>query len=221
MRKPVPVVGVDASGQATDVAMVPYQELDSFLSELSDDFEFGVGQMHVTGAKKYLGELGRLSAKLRIKPSASLKLGIAARPKLQASVKAGIYGRVTPHKQRPKSLGRPKKPAGKRVVQKHRRKGKRAAIIARPKPHRAAQGPVSVSAMYKQLKSHGKILNLMQAQREATAEHRSLESESAFRHGVMKRLKAIDKRICHSPKSGSSDAYRARWNKLKIATGAW
>jgi hypothetical protein len=211
MNKPVPVVGMDAQGNATDVAMVPYHELDSFLSELSSDFEFGVGKMHVTGAKDYVGELGKLSGSLGVR--------IGVRPTLKASIKPGMYGRVTPHKQRPKSLGKPKKPAGKRAVSKHRRKGRKVAILARPKPHRGSTAPVSVSALYAQLKRQGKILDLMKVQREATAEHRSLEAQSAFRTNVLKSLSAIDKKM--TPGSANTALLRDRYKKLKIASGAW
>jgi hypothetical protein len=199
---------MNAVGEATEVAMIPYQELDSFLSELSDDFDFAIGEMEVHGARHVAHELGAL-AKKKVVPK---KLPV------KATVKPGIYGRVTPNKQKPKSLTTPKKPAAKSAIQKHAAAGKNVAILARPKPHKAAEGPVSVSAMYSQLKDQGKVLNLMKVKQEATAEHKNLMAQDAFRKSVMGSLKAIDKRICQATTPGD---YKARWNRLKIATGAW
>lgn len=80
MRK-IPIVEVTPNGTNTDIIMVPEEDLDGFLDDISDDYDLGLGEMKAN----YHSELGALfsvsgsgSASAKVSTSAST----TAKPKL-------------------------------------------------------------------------------------------------------------------------------------------
>jgi len=223
----VPVIELSHEGEHKDHVFVPVNQLDSFLGELSDDYDFGLGQMEVTGARDYAEaahELGRLTASVggkgrvlskrlvpkisvKVKPAAYIKLGAKPAPKApvrKLATKAPVQ-----------------KPAQKAPVRaavlKQKLKGAKPVVLAKKKPQKVAlsEQPATLSQIYSKLQAQGKIIDLLQAKREATSEHNAAMAEDSFRETVMNQLAKLDKQVCGSPNA----AYFQRWGKLKKATG--
>ncbi len=212
MSNVVPVLELGHDGVVKDTVFVPVHQLDSLVGELSDDYDFGLGQMQVTGARKYARELGKLSVAFQApKLKVSLPKLAIAKPKVTASVKPGAY----------KPLKPPAKPVKKApikaAVRKVQKSGQHPAVIARPKSNKAATMPAqpTLSHVYDQLKKQGKIIDLMQTKRCATSEHNKLMADDAFQGSVMDMLAKIDKQISGT----TNENYFARWNRLKNVTG--
>jgi hypothetical protein len=227
----VPVLELSHEGEHRDTVFVPVHQLDSFLGELSDDYDFGLGHMEVTGARDYVhsvGELGRLQASFKAR--GSIKTGIKKPvkktivPKITATVKPAVYAKLSvaskpaskPASKAPAPTAKPKAPV-RAAVLKQKAKGKKPVVLAKKKAKKAALSaqPATLSQVYTKLQAQGKIIDLMQAKREATSEHNAAMARDNFRESVMSILNKLDRQVCGSPNA----AYFGRWNKLKRATG--
>jgi hypothetical protein len=194
-RELVPVVEMEADGRTHRPVMVPLAELDSLVGELSDDFDFGLGQYEITNRH----ELGALSLSFKA-PKLTL-------PKLSFTVGKGKY---TP--LRPASAPTAKAPV-RAAVKKVIKAKKKPVVIARKKPEQLPAA--NLSQIYAELKRQGKIVNLLATKKKLSAEHTRKMSNEGFKGSVMDLLRKIEKQ-CAGDASGN---YFARWNALKKATG--
>jgi hypothetical protein len=192
----VPIVELMHSGQVSNPTFVPVNELDSLVGELSDDYDFGLGQLQVQNPH----ELGRIKAKAKAK---------AKLPKVAISIAAGAYKALVPAKAPTKKP--PVKAAVKAVA-----KTSKPLVIARKKPTVSPQVQAkSLEQIYAELKAQGKLINLLATRKKLQAEHTRKVGQEGFRENVMDLLHKIEKQCAGDTKGN----YFARWNRLKKMTG--
>jgi hypothetical protein len=191
----VPIVELHHNGGVSQPTFVPLSEIDSFVGELSDDYDFGLGKLSLQNPE----ELGAIKA--------SFKLPTLTMPKIAIDIGQGHYKRLLP----------PKKPTRKAPVRAAVRSVRKPLVIARkksPAPSKAAQYK-TLDQIYKELKRQGKIVSLLATKKKLTAEHNRKRSHEGFRDNVMGLLRKIEKQCAGDTKGN----YFARWNKLKKVTG--
>lgn len=194
-RQLVPVVEMHQEGHAIGKpAFVPLHELDSFVGELSDDFDFGLAEYEIQNPEEL----------------AALTFPKFALPKLSFSIGQGKYAPL-------KLPNFPTKKAPVRAAVKSvQAKGKKPMVLARKKPSQSNSArTASVADMYAALKKQGQLVNLLATKKRVTSEHNKRMGQDGFRDTVMSLLRKIEKQ-CAGDISGN---YFSRWNRLKSITG--
>jgi hypothetical protein len=197
----VPVVEINHSGQVGDPLFVPLHSLDSMVGELSDMFDFGLGEFYVENPH----ELGRLKARAKARPAPRRP---APRPKVSVSVAKGTY----------KPLRPPTKPTTKApiraAVKKVQAQKKKPIVVARKKPSEATSAK-TLASVYAALKKQNKLLDLLAVKQAVTSESNKKLQDQDFKDNLTGLLKKIDTQVA----GDASGNYFARWNKLKKITG--
>lgn len=189
----IPVIEMHQAGHALGrPVFVPVHELDSFVGELGEDFDFGLAEYQIENPEELAG-----IAKFAI-------------PKLSFSFGQGKYTPLrTPSAPTRKA---PVRAAVKRV----QAKGKKPIVLARKKPAQTNSArTASIAEMYAALKKQGQLVNLLATKKQVTSEHKKRMDQDGFRDTVMTILRKIEKQ-CAGDTSGN---YFSRWNKLKNVTG--
>jgi hypothetical protein len=189
-HKLVPVLELDQDDHVSDTAAIPLHELDAVVGELASDYDFGLGELQVSGAKNAVRELGKLKL-----------------PKVAASIAMGAYKKLEPGVEF----------AVKKAISDHcTSKGKKPVVLAKKKSTCNSQAlHTSLSSIYKELKRQGKLVDSMVTKKAVTHEHNKLMAQDKFRGDVSKALKKLDTQISKDV----SGSYFDRWNKLKAVSG--
>lgn len=186
----VPIVELHHSGTVSQPSFVPLSEIDSFVGELSDSYDFGLGNLELQNPE----ELGAIKASIKL-------------PKVSISIGKGTYTKLKP----------PAKPTKKAPVRTAVKAVHKPLVIARkkaPAPTKA-QDYKTLEQIYTELKRQGKIVDLLATKKQVTAESKRKTGQEGFRQDVLDLLRKID-RQCSGDSKGN---YFARWNKLKKLTG--